>query len=133
MQGLREFQAGLRKLDSDLPKALRVAGNTAAEIVVGEAKPRVPTGPGIRGHARQSIRVASSQREVRVREGGAKYPYMPWLDFGGSVGRNDSVKRPFLKQGRYIWRAFADNREKVLSIYQDKLVDIARSAGLEVT
>lgn len=129
VSGLREFTSNLRSLDRGLPKTIRVAGNRAAEIVVADAKPKVPQRSG---RAKKNIRVASSQREVRVRAGGKKVPYYAWLDFGGRVGRNRSVKRPFLKSGRYIWRAFADNRERVQSIYQDELINIARTAGLEV-
>lgn len=132
IQGLREFRRNLRQMDSKLPKGLRTAGNRAAELVVREAKPKVPVGPARRGHARDSIRVASTQSAARVRGGGARFPYYPWLDFGGRVGRNRSVHRNFIKSGRYIWAAFARNRDDVERQLSDALKDVARDAGVKV-
>jgi hypothetical protein len=62
------------------------------------------------GRAGGTIKAASTRTEARVSEGGARAPYMPWLDFGGRVGRKNSVKRPFLKEGRYIWKSFGAHR-----------------------
>lgn len=132
VEGLRELNNGLRRMDKDLPKGLRLAGNAAANIVVDEAKPRVPVGPGAGGHAKSSIKAASTRTAARVSAGGKRFPYYPWLDFGGSVGRNKSVKRPFLKSGRYIWKAFDDKRAEVQQTLQDELVKVAESAGLDV-
>lgn len=128
--GLREFRRDLRKLDKSLPKGLRVAGNKAADIVVGAAKPRVPTGPGKGGHAKTSLRAASTATSARVAFGGKKFPYAPWLDFGGRVGRRHQTVRPFIKEGRYVWAAFADNRAEVQNVLRDELTDLARAAGL---
>lgn len=133
VSGLREFNRGLRRLDSEAPKGLRIAGNKAAQIVVDEAKPRVPLGPGKGGHAKTSIKAASTRTAARVSAGGRRFPYYPWLDFGGRVGRRNSVRRPFLREGRYIWRAFADRREDVQKTLKDELVAVARGAGLEVS
>lgn len=132
VEGLREFSRGLRRMDNDLPKGLRLAGNAAAQLVVDTARPRVPVGPGRGGHARSSVKAASTRTAARVQGGGKRYPYYPWLDFGGRVGRNRSVRRPFLREGRYIWAAFADRRAQVQDVLQDELVKVARSAGLEV-
>lgn len=133
VEGLREFNRNLRRMNRDLPKGLRLAANAAAQLVVDEAKPRVPTGPGVGGHAKSSIKAASTRTSARVSAGGKKYSYYPWLDFGGAVGRNKSVKRPFLKEGRYIWAAFADRRTEVQETLQTELVNVARGAGIEVS
>lgn len=128
VDGLREFNRGLRSLDKDLPKGLRLAGNEAARIVVGAAKPRVPVGPGKGGHAASSIKAASTRTAARVSAGGKKYPYYPWLDFGGRVGPNKSVRRPFLKQGRYIWAAFDDHRDEIEQTLRAELLKVADTA-----
>jgi hypothetical protein len=128
--GLREFRRSLRKLDSSLPKGLRLAGNTAAGIVVQAAKPRVPTGPGKGGHAKTSLRAASTSSAARVAFGGKRFPYAPWLDFGGRVGRRHQTQRPFLKEGRYVWKAYGDNKGKVQKVLRSELSDLARAAGL---
>lgn len=133
IKGLNEFTKSLKKMDADLPKAVRLAGNKAADLIVTEARPRVPLGPGRGGHARSSVKAKSTRTAARVSGGGKRYPYYGWLDFGGRVGRNRSVNRPFLKDGRYIWRAFANNRDKIVDVLESSLVDIAKDAGLDVT
>lgn len=129
--GLREFRSGLRRMDKSLPKALRVAGNRAADLIVAEAKPRVPLGPGKGGHARDSIRAASTQASARVAGGSKKFAYFGWLDFGSRKKYPHLPERPFLKKGRYIWRAFADVRPRVQDELHDALTEVAESAGLE--
>ena len=132
IRGLRELSRTLRQIDSDAPKGLRIAANRAAQIVVDAAKPRVPTGPARGGHARSSIKAASTRTAARVREGGKRFPYMPWLDFGGRVGRGDSVRRPFIKEGRFLWPAYSDNRPLVEAALREGLADVVRSAGARV-
>lgn len=132
IEGLSEFVRNLKKLDSDLPKAARLAGNEAANLIVGVAKPKVPRGPGRGGHAANSVKAKSTRTAARVAGGGKKYPYYGWLDFGGAVGRNRSVTRPFLKSGRYIWAAYDAHSDDVYKRLAGALVDVARQAGVEV-
>ena len=93
---------------------------------------RRPVRVGTRGRAKASIKARSVRTAVRVQEGGNKAPYMPWLDFGGRTGKNGSVVRPFMKEGRYVWWAFSQRREEVLQAAADAIADAARAAGLEV-
>lgn len=133
IEGLREFTRGLKEMDRELPKALRLAFNSAADVIVADARGRVPSRTG---RARGSIVARSTQTKARVEGGGRKAPYYPWLDFGGSVGRRRSVKRPFLgRTGRYIYTAYFRRRDS--GEFQDLLMDgikrVAHDAGIEVT
>lgn len=134
--GLREFQAALKSMDGESQKMLRLVLNDAAQIVVDAAKPRVAFRHGA---ARASMKVQSSQREARVKAGGAKVPYYPWLDFGGQVGpgrtgpRTGTVNRPFIRVGRYIYPAYAARRAAVLRRMETGLADLATGAGLDVS
>jgi hypothetical protein len=132
IHGLREFRAGLRRMDRTLPKGISKAGKKAAQIVVTAARPRVPVGPESGGHGAASIKPRSTQKGVSVVEGGAKYPYMPWLDFGGRLHprEHQEIVRPRIHRGRYVWAAFGDNRERVMRTYLEALHDVARDAGL---
>ncbi len=130
VEGLREFQRALKTLDREHPKALRLALNDAANVIVDVAQPRVPRR---RGRAAASVKARSTQKAARVVGGGSRAPYYPWLDFGGSVGRRGSVRRPFLKNGRYIYDAFFRNRDEFVDMLEERIVDVARRAGLEVT
>lgn len=130
--GLNEFVRNLKSLDRDLPKAVRKAFNEAADVVVADARPRVPRRSG---RAQRSVRSRSTQTAARVVGGGNKAPHYPWLDFGGRVGKGQSVRRPFKRDGRYIYRSYFEKKasgqfERVMTT---ALVDVARSAGVEVT
>lgn len=129
IDGLAEFVRNLRRLDSDLPKTLRVALNGAADVVVGYARPRIPKRTG---RALSTLKARSTRTEVRVSAGGRRAPYYPWLDFGGRVGRGKSVRRAFLKEGRYIYAGYFAGRDEFERVLVDALVDTARAAGIEV-
>lgn len=128
--GLKEFQKALRTMDRDLPKQLRVGLNEIAVFVVGKAQPKVARRSG---RAAGSMRAASSQREARIRAGGGKAPYYPWLDFGGGVGPNKSVRRPFIREGRYIYPTVDEHRTDIETIAARVLTVVATGAGLEIS
>lgn len=133
IDGLTEFRKALKELDRDLPKALRLAFNDAANVVVDDARPRVPKGRS--GKAKGSVKARSTQRYARVSGGGNRAPYYPWLDFGGRVGKGRSVSRPFLADGRYIYRSFYKARAAgdFQDVLEESLIDVARQAGVEVS
>ena len=130
VDGLVEFQKSLRQIDADLPKQLRVILNQSVTVVIDWAVPRIPRRTG---RAAASVKARSSQRESRVAMGGRRAPYMPWLDFGGKVGVNRSVDRPFLRRGRYLYAGLEATHEDVTEIMEKGLAALAGSAGLEVT
>lgn len=132
IEGLREFNRALRDLDSELPKALRIAMNKAADVVVGDAVPHIPARSG---RARASVKARSTRTAARVAGGGNRAPYYPWLDFGGRVGKNKSVRRPVLQKGRYIYNAYFQNRDsgRFQDVLSTALIDVAKEAGIEVT
>lgn len=129
VEGLAEFSRNLKALDRELPKALRVAFNGAADIVVKDARPRVPTKTG---KAKASIKARSTQTAARVVAGSKAAPYYPWLDFGGRTGRKRSIHRPFLAKGRYIYNAYFTNQKRFADLVESSLLDAARQAGVEV-
>jgi hypothetical protein len=129
VKGLSEFSRNLKRLDADLPKALRIAFNEAADVVVTDARSGIPTRSG---KAKASVKARSTRTAARIVGGGNRAPYYPWLDFGGRVGRSRSVRRPFLSDGRYIYNAFYDNADRLGDVLSDALIDVARSAGIEV-
>lgn len=129
VEGLREFVRDIKKLDSELPKVLRVALNEAADVVVREARPRVPRRSG---RAAASLKAKSTRTQVRVSAGGNRVPYYPWLEFGGRVGRKRGIKRPFLKGGRYLFDAYADVQPRFAEVLERSLIDVARETGIEM-
>ena len=130
IQGLTEFQRALREIDGESQKQLRLVMNRAADLIVAEAPRGMPRKTGA---AARSIKSRSSQREAMVVAGGNRAPHYPWLDFGGAVGRKKSVKRRFIKGGRYLYPAFSRNNNTIERILDDGLRELVTSAGLEVT
>lgn len=130
--GLAEFGRSLKRIDSDLPKALRIALNQSADVVIGYVRPRVPRQSG---RAAASIKAKSTRTAVRVSAGGKQAPYYPWLDYGGRVGRKKSVKRAFLAEGRYLYPGYFQARDsgQFQAILTKALTELAESAGLEVS
>jgi hypothetical protein len=129
VSGLREFNRALKRLDSNLPKAVRLALNEATDVIIDKALPKVPSRSG---RARASLKARSTRTSARVSGGSARAPYYPWLDFGGQVGRNKSVRRAFLKEGRYLYRTYFDHQDEFVDAMQRALVGVARQAGVVV-
>lgn len=125
--GLRELQASLKAVEDGLQKQLRVVLNDAAELVAADARRKVPQRTG---RAAQSLKAQSGQREAKIVGGSKKVPYYGFLDFGGRVGKNKSVTRPFRRSGRYIYPAYASNRDDVARKIADGLGELIRQAGL---
>lgn len=127
VDGLRALRAALREIDRGFARELGQAGKKAAEIVAAEARSKVPVRTG---RARTSIR-ATAGRGGSVRGGGARAEYFPWLEFGGAVGRNDSVYRPEVRGGRYLWPSLAEHRDEVVDVFADAVKDLTKRAGLQ--
>lgn len=129
VDGLAQFSRALRQIDKDAPKQLRIVGNQAAEVVAGRAKPRVPRSSG---KAQRSIKASSTRTLSRVKGGGPRQPYYPWLEFGGRVGRKRSVRRKFIKGGRYIYPAYAAKRAFIQAQLTLSLTRLAEQQGWKV-
>jgi hypothetical protein len=129
IQGLSEFNRGLRRLDTEAPKGLRVALNGVTGILIDATRPKIPRRTG---NAAASLKAKSTRTSARVSVGGRKARYYPWLDFGGKTGINRSVDRPFYSDGRYLYPTLAEIRPKIETALVEALADVARNAGLDV-
>lgn len=126
--GLKQFTRDLKKLDRDLGRAVRLALNDAAQLVVDEAVPKIPRKSG---RAAGTVKSKSTQTKARVSAGSARVPYYAWLDFGGQAGR---VSRQFRKKGRYLYIAYFRKRDsgEFEEAMSAALIKVAGSAGIEV-
>jgi hypothetical protein len=128
--GLSDMRRGLKGMDKDLPKTMRPALNSVAQVVVDAAKPKVPSKTGA---ARGSLKAASSQTQSRISAGGRAAPYYPWLDFGGSVGRKKATKRDFYKSGRYIFPTVAEKQDAIQAAMFKAIQQLASANGIDVS
>lgn len=129
IDGLSQFVNNLKKINADLPKTVRVGFNDAAQIIVDYAQPRMPHDSG---RAAASVKVKSTRTAVRVSEGGNRAPYVPWLDFGGKIGRNKSIVRQFYREGRYLYAGLAAEGDQIYAAIVKALLDAVEAAGIEV-
>jgi hypothetical protein len=131
VEGLDEFRRALDTMHSGLPKTVQTALGEVLGEVVDYARPRMPKRSG---RAAASLKAKASAKTASVTMGGASAPYAPWLDFGGEGKRKGRPSaRPFLKEGRYVYKALAVRRADIDGIMSAGLDELARSAGLEVT
>ena len=132
IDGAAQFVKALRESSGKLPPTVKKVLTRAAQIIVDDAKPKVPIGPGRNGHAADTIKVAATNYTVKIQAGGSRNPYYPWLDFGGSVNKHTSkpTKRPFIKGGRFIWASWDRRAGDVVKVMADGLADMIKESGL---
>lgn len=123
--GVREWRARLERLDSELGDVARDVAKESAQNVGRRARALTPIGPGPR-HVRSTINV----RDAVVRGGDRAHPYFGWLDFGGRVGINRSVSRPYMRSGRIMFVAYRAERPFVQIRMNRALRAAIRKAGL---
>lgn len=126
--GLVDLQKALRDVDKDLPKELAAGLAEAAEIVASAARAKMPQRTG---RAAGAVKAKKAQRAATIAMGGTAAPYGPWLDFGGSVGRQKMTKRPFFKEGRYIYPTLRQKRAEVAAKIDEVLKEMAKKAGFD--
>ncbi len=137
VSGIREAARAFRSVDREIPKGLRAEFLPIAERVAAGARARMPH---VSGRAQASVRPRASQRGAAIAFGGNAAPYLPWLDFGGSVGRgkvagrpwSGSVKRDMPRGGRYVYPTIEDQRSDIEQAAESAVVNVARANGFEV-
>lgn len=158
LRGLKEFQTALRKVAPETRKEFTTALKEIGKLVVTDAQADVPR---VTGKAKKSIKVKIIQRKgqegVSITEGGPSAPHMPWLDFGGSVGRGrkssarvtigngrvsvqrggskgtGAITRTYIKEGRYLYPAYFRRYDDMVAATFEAVRRAAVGAGLEVT
>lgn len=128
VDGLDELIKGARALPRAAERSLRTLRGDASDLVVDRTRRRMPKRTG---QARRSVRRRDRGSVTEVVEGGPRAEYVPWLDFGGRTGRRHAVVRPFLANGRYLYREVVQLRRSRLDrMIGDALDDALDDAGV---
>lgn len=130
VHGIADLQRALRQMDKDAPKELAAELATISDFVLQRARAKVPH---LTGAARGSMKVKKQQRGAALAVGGTKAEYYPWLDFGGRVGRNRSVRRDVIPGGRYIYPTVAQHDDEIKRMVDVVLERMARRAGFQTS
>lgn len=128
VHGLRELASAFRQIDKGLGKEFQKQFKELASVIAGRVRGKMPS---ISGKAQSSITPRARQSGASIAFGGSKAPYEPWLDFGGSVGRGGRIKRPFIKEGRYLYPTIRESRSDIQDATDDALKTVIRNAGFE--
>lgn len=118
-----DWQKAMARFSSSADERIAKMLEQAAADVAGDAQRLVPRGPS--GRARASLRALGAA----VVMGGARAPYGPWLEFGGRVGIDNSVRRAVVPGGRYIWPSWMKNRTDILTAMERGLDALADESG----
>lgn len=110
IEGLRELQRGLRRIDKELTNELKKANKDAGEAVVEAARPEAPE---LTGKLKGSLRAANKVREAEVRLGGAKVPWAGPIHFGWPA-RN-------IEPDPFVYRALDKRRDEVRDAYMKRI------------
>ena len=103
---LEELRAALRDVGDDIGDLALSLLEEIASGVVADARSHVPQRTG---RARATYRL----RGTAIVFGDDSAPYVPWLEFGGKVGRHNSNLRAYNPQGRYVYPSIARNMADV--------------------
>jgi hypothetical protein len=130
VSGVELVRVALASLEIQAVQQLDDIGNDAAEDVAARVRLVMPMGPQDRGHARSSVEVDHAPGlRATVREGGARFPYVGWLDFGGNVGRQHANHRQWIKGGRYLFPSLKTVRPGLEPLMHEGLREAARRSG----
>ena len=114
---LRETRQFLRKFAPDLIPVLRDELKMSVEkTTIPAIKKSIPVKTGA---ARDSVRAVSGGNIIFIKAGNARAKYYGWLDFGGNLtgrgpGRNQTISRPLVQGGRYIYPGIASTSAQLV-------------------
>lgn len=157
LKGLRELQTALRKVAPEAKRVFQANLKAIGQMVQSDTRADMPKHSG-KGRRSVKVRVVTRRgfEGVEISEGGGVAPYVPWLDFGGRVGRGrrstarltigagrvqvrriggqgtGSVVRPYIKDGRYLYPAYYRRYDDMVAATFDAVRRACESAGLEV-
>ena len=130
VSGVERVRTALELLEREAAAQLDEVGNATAEAVARRTRLVMPMGPQPGGHAKSSVEVTRFPgMHAEVSEGGPRWPYVGFLDFGGNVGRHHSVHRTWVKRGRYLFPSWAAVRPEVEPSMHEHLREACRRSG----
>lgn len=129
--GVVELQQALKALGNGAQTELRTVFAESASHIVAGATRRAPKDTG--QLIAKGVRSKAEQRGASIVLGGKRVPYGPWLEFGGSVGIDNSVRKPFSRQGKFLMPAIAAGREQIIEAIAAGITDLARRHGLDAS
>ena len=135
VENLRETIKGLKAINDQLPKEIKVRAKEAGDRMIPEAQAfyrghyEQHTGK----HAARMRTLATLRGDVKIVAGGKKFPEMGGQEFGSDKWPQFSPKAPASEgsSGRFLWRAAVEGLEEFTESISETLVDVMRKAGFK--
>jgi hypothetical protein len=130
--GLRELAFAFKVVSDEAPIAMKSGLKGIVENIAGKIAGRFPS---LTGRAAGSVKPKATSRGAGISFGGSAAPYAPWLDFGGRVGRNKSIERPWMGRpgdGRYVYPTIKEEHANTNRELENLIVEVARNNGFKV-
>lgn len=122
IDGLRELQRALNRLDQDTRLAMKPTHQAAAEIVATDASRRAPKRTG---RLARSVKASAVKTGGRVRigyGGGAPSLYAGPIHFGWPARR--------IRPQAFVYDALDPKRPEVLRLYQERMDELTKQHDL---
>ena len=127
--GLREFSAGLRRVDRDLSKQLRQVNKEAAEDVARYARAKASALGGVQNKAAGSLRPGGTQRGGYVKLGGNRFPFALGAEFGSIRFKQFPAWRGSgADAGYFLYPALRKRTQHLVEKYGDEIERLSRHA-----
>jgi hypothetical protein len=114
VEGLKELRRALGRIDKSLQKSLRGRLKNVGDKVAALARSKMPSRSG---KARSSVKAGVSGNNAYVQGGRKSVPYVPWLDYGGTLRptgrRRGTQHRLVVRKGRYLYPAIDEMRPDI--------------------
>lgn len=129
VEGLADLQRELRRLDSKLPRELRLANLKAAEVVATAARSKASSLGSVAAKTAPSIKAAAEQRRSKVTLGGPKYPFAMGAEFGSiEYAQFKPWTGSDSSSGYFFYPAIRGTREEFMATYERALDQLMRAA-----
>lgn len=134
--GLEEWKRALKTLDAELDRQLPVKLGEIAGQIASRIRGVMPRRSGWAAST-VSSRTQGRDAFIGIGTGDPSNDYVPWLDFGGSVGRGHqrgpnmgAIHRPFVKEGRYLYPQIGKARKDIRLAVDQAIKEAAEHAGI---
>jgi len=130
VEGLKEFNRELRKIDRDFPKQVRLVNLRIATQVANEARAGAQSLGGVAAKAAPSIKALAQQARAQVKLGSDRYPYALGAEFG-SAGKYPQFKAwrgSGQSAGYFLYPAIRHESPQIIASYSRMVADVTRAA-----
>lgn len=129
IDGLKDFLAGIRRAQIQVPVGIRLANKAAAELLATKSRSTAQSVGGVASKVAPTIRAGAGAAFASVRAGGSGQPYTYGAIFGSIRYKQFKPWRGNgADAGYFIYPDLRANRAEILAFYDGVLTTALRGA-----